>query len=71
MNEYEWWLASAPALERIIDPSLFPLTSRVGEAAGQAYEGAYDPEYAHSFGLERIIDGTSVLINKGGNILKS
>ncbi|MBP1989894.1 TetR/AcrR family transcriptional regulator [Paenibacillus eucommiae] len=65
MDENEWWLAHAPVLERLIDPAQFPIASRVGEAAGEAHQGAFNPEYAYSFGLERIIEGTGVLIAAG------
>lgn len=64
MDESEWWLAHAPVLERLIDPSQFPLASRVGEAAGQANQGPHNPEHAYSFGLERIMDGIGVLIRR-------
>lgn len=64
MDELEWWIAHAPSLERLVDDSKFPLASRVGEAAGQANQGAQNPQHAYAFGLERIIAGTVALINK-------
>ncbi|GIH99751.1 TetR/AcrR family transcriptional regulator [Planobispora takensis] len=62
MSETEWWLASAPALEKVMDASRFPVASRVGQAAGQAHNGATDPAHALDFGLARILDGVAALI---------
>lgn len=62
MTEAEWWVAHAPLLEKIIDPALFPVGTRVGTSAGQAYGGASSPEYAFRFGLDRIVAGIAELI---------
>ncbi|MBG0830907.1 TetR/AcrR family transcriptional regulator [Planomonospora sp. ID67723] len=62
MSETEWWLASAPVLDKVMDPSHFPVASRVGQAAGQAHQGASDPVHALTFGLARILDGVAALI---------
>ncbi|GAA3161989.1 TetR/AcrR family transcriptional regulator [Planomonospora alba] len=62
MSETEWWLASAPVLDKVMDASRFPVASRVGEAAGQAHQGAVDPAHALAFGLARILDGVAGLI---------
>ncbi|EGG31258.1 TetR/AcrR family transcriptional regulator [Paenibacillus sp. HGF5] len=65
MDDDEWWLSYSPALARIVEWERFPVASRVGEAAGQAHQNAYNPEHAYAFGLERIIEGTGVLIENG------
>lgn len=57
MSDAQWWAASAPVLEQVIDGSRYPLAGRVGTAAGEAYGAASDPERAFAFGLERILDG--------------
>jgi AcrR family transcriptional regulator len=62
MTEAEWWIAHAPLMEKLIDPALFPVATRVGTAAGQAYGGASSPEYAFRFGLDRIVAGIAELI---------
>ncbi|WP_068924731.1 TetR/AcrR family transcriptional regulator [Planobispora rosea] len=62
MNETEWWLASAPVLDKVMDASRFPVASRVGTAAGQEHQGASDPAHALAFGLARILDGVADLI---------
>ncbi|MCM3494375.1 TetR/AcrR family transcriptional regulator [Paenibacillus lactis] len=65
VDDDEWWLNYAPALERMVDWKRFPVASRVGVSAGQAHQNAYNPEHAYVFGLERIIEGTGVLIERG------
>jgi AcrR family transcriptional regulator len=62
MTEEEWWVAHAPLLDKLINPTRFPVATRVGTAAGQEYQGAMSPEFAFHFGLERIVDGIVVLI---------
>jgi hypothetical protein len=67
MTDAEWWVIHAPLLDKIIDPTLFPVATRVGTSAGQAYQGASSPEHAFTFGLDRILAGISELIS-GKNI---
>jgi len=62
MTDAEWWVTRAPLLDKIIDPARFPVATRVGTSAGQEYNGASSPEYAFTFGLERILAGISDLI---------
>jgi AcrR family transcriptional regulator len=62
MTDAQWWAASGPLLARVLDPERYPLASRVGSAAGAAYDGATDPAYAYEFGLERVLDGLAALL---------
>ncbi len=62
MTDAEWWVARAPLLDKIIDPTRFPVATRVGTAAGQEYQSASSPEFAFTFGLERILAGIAELI---------
>ncbi|GAB3647994.1 TetR/AcrR family transcriptional regulator C-terminal domain-containing protein [Glycomyces tarimensis] len=64
MNEQEWWEANAPLLAKVLDTERFPTAVRVGRAAGEAYDAAYDPEHAFDFGLERALDGLASLIGR-------
>jgi AcrR family transcriptional regulator len=64
LNDNEWWLELSPVLDNITDWSRFPVSSRVGNAAGEMHQSAYSPEHAYLFGLERIIAGTAALIGK-------
>ncbi|MFI5972629.1 TetR/AcrR family transcriptional regulator [Streptomyces sp. NPDC051452] len=62
MSDAQWWAANAPLLARVFDPARFPLAARVGEAAGEAHQGVYNPEHAFDFGLRRVLDGLAQLI---------
>ncbi|GAA3959867.1 TetR/AcrR family transcriptional regulator [Actinomadura viridis] len=62
MNDEEWWRATAPVLEKLIDLERYPLGSRVGTVAGREHGGAVGPGHAFEFGLRRVLDGIEVLI---------
>ncbi|WP_433934383.1 TetR/AcrR family transcriptional regulator [Sorangium cellulosum] len=64
MTDVEWWVATAPLLDKVIDAKRFPVATRVGQSAGHAYQGASSPEHAFRFGLERILDAVSLLISE-------
>ncbi|AUX21918.1 TetR family transcriptional regulator [Sorangium cellulosum] len=63
MSDVEWWVATAPLLDKVMDARRFPVAARVGQSAGQAYQGASSPEHAFRFGLERILDAVALLIS--------
>lgn len=63
MTDEQWWYAHAPFLERIFDPRRYPTAARVGAAAGEAHQAAYDPVHAFEFGLRRVLDGIEVLVD--------
>ncbi|MGF6884494.1 AcrR family transcriptional regulator [Nocardia sp. GAS34] len=58
----QWWDIVGPILQRLIDPNKFPVSSRVGSAAGSEHNAAISPTHALSFGLDRILDGVADLI---------
>jgi AcrR family transcriptional regulator len=64
MSNEQWWGAHAPLLEKVFDASRYPTAARVGSAAGEAHGGAYEPEHAFEFGLQRVLDGIEVLIER-------
>jgi AcrR family transcriptional regulator len=64
MTDEQWWTATAPLLARVIDAATYPTAARVGTAAGAAHGGAYSPDHAWEFGLERVLDGLGVLIER-------
>jgi AcrR family transcriptional regulator len=66
MTDDEWWEANAPLLARIVDADAYPTAARVGAAAGAAHGGAYSPDHAWEFGLERVLDGLGALIERRG-----
>ena len=63
-SDVQWWTNLEPALAAMMDPAGFPLGSRVGQAAGEYHQSAGDPGAALDFGLERILDGVAVLIDR-------
>lgn len=62
ITDEQWWWAHAPLLTKVFDPARFPIAARVGAAAGEAHNAAYDPEHAFEFGLQRVLDGIEALI---------
>ncbi len=64
MTDKEWWLAHVPHLDQIGDTKNFPLSSRVGTAVGNEFDAPYDSDHAFEYGLERLLDGVSALVEK-------
>jgi AcrR family transcriptional regulator len=63
-SELEWWRATEPFVSRVFDPERYPTVARVGPVAGEAQQAAYDPRRAFAFGLERLLDGVAVLVDR-------
>jgi hypothetical protein len=64
MDDAQWWASAAPLLAQVLDPKDYPLAGRVGSTAGAARSSAHDPDHAYRFGLERVLDGLAVLIDR-------
>jgi AcrR family transcriptional regulator len=64
LSDTEWWSQNAPLLARVFDAAKYPLAARVGTAAGAAHGAASSPAHAYAFGLERVLDGLSVLVER-------
>ncbi|MET8623619.1 TetR/AcrR family transcriptional regulator [Kitasatospora sp. NPDC004669] len=64
LTDAQWWEANAELLARVFDPERYPVAARVGAAAGQVHGGAYSPEHAYAFGLDRVLDGLAALIKE-------
>lgn len=58
----QWWQAQADAFQALLPPGAFPLSERVGAAAGAFYGGAANAAFAYEFGLQRVLDGLAQLI---------
>lgn len=58
----EWWSQAGPILAGVMDPAKYPHASRIGEAAGTAYDAPTDPHRAYTFGLQTILAGLAVRI---------
>jgi len=64
ISDAEWWEINAPVLERVMPGGRYPVSARVGQAAGQEYNAISDPERSFHFGLQRILDGLADLLNR-------
>ncbi|GGK94255.1 TetR/AcrR family transcriptional regulator C-terminal domain-containing protein [Mangrovihabitans endophyticus] len=62
--DIQWWQVAGPALAKVLDPSRFPIAGRVGTAAGQVHQAAYNLEHEYVFGLDRLIEGIAALIHR-------
>jgi AcrR family transcriptional regulator len=63
IDDNEWWATSGPLLARVLHETAYPIAARVGSAAGAAQGSAYGPGHAYTFGLARVLDGLSTLID--------
>ena len=64
LTDEQWWEAAAPALAEVYQPGRFPVADRVGQAAGQAHQAAFDAEHEYAFGLDRLIEGIAALVDR-------
>lgn len=62
MTDDEWWEQWAPLLEKVFDPTRFPVAARVGAAAGSEYNAPADPARSFEFGLARLLDGIEAFV---------
>lgn len=66
LTEEQWWRANAPLLAAFADPGRYPTAARVGSAAGSEHGAAYAADGGFGFGLARILDGVSLLVDANG-----
>jgi len=55
-DDQSWWDTAGPLLAQVLDADTYPLSTRVGAAAGAAHASAHDPRHAYAFGLGRILN---------------
>ncbi|WP_050986940.1 TetR/AcrR family transcriptional regulator [Saccharomonospora xinjiangensis] len=60
----EWWTEYEPLLAKVLDAERFPMAGEVGNAVGEEYYGPNAPELAFEFGLEVLLDGIAVLVDR-------
>ena len=63
LTDTEWWYTVEPFLRDATVGREYPVAERVGKVAGETY-GAHDPEGSFAFGLERVLDGIALLIER-------
>jgi len=66
MTDAQWWERAWPVLAGIpaADAAHYPISSRVGQAAGEAHNAAENPAYTFRFGLARVLDGIEALVRE-------
>jgi AcrR family transcriptional regulator len=62
LSDYDWWMTIEPYL-KTVDYTPYPVANRIGPIVGELY-GLGDPEMAFKFGVERLLDGFAVLIER-------
>jgi AcrR family transcriptional regulator len=64
LTDEEWWRQISPTLTHVMSGTgkHFPVAGRVGTAVGEQFQSVIDPTHALTFGLTRILDGISLLI---------
>ncbi|MCZ4080398.1 TetR/AcrR family transcriptional regulator [Rhodococcus sp. H36-A4] len=65
MTDAQWWAATAPVLERVMNHADYPVSARVGTAASTSYGAVTDPVHEYVFGVDCILDGVAALIESG------
>ncbi|SFR99266.1 transcriptional regulator, TetR family [Agrococcus baldri] len=65
-SDLEWWLQTGAVLEEVMDGSRYPVSGRVGQAAGEDY-GLGDAERSFRFGLEMIVVGAMALADRASS----
>jgi len=64
MTDEQWWALNAELLEGLMEPSLYPTTTRVGAAYRAVEQSALDSVSDFEFGLQRVLDGIAVFIDR-------
>ncbi|MEV6447999.1 TetR/AcrR family transcriptional regulator [Amycolatopsis sp. NPDC051716] len=66
MTDAQWWERAWPVLAGIpaADAAHYPISARVGQAAGEAHNAAENPAYTFRFGLARVLDGIEALVSE-------
>lgn len=62
MTDAQWWEVVAPELDAVIPDGRFPLSERVGTAAGERHQAPGAPDEVFDFGLVCLLDGLRPLI---------
>lgn len=64
MTDQQWWDINAPVLDRVMADADYPISGRVGQAAGAEYHSIGDAARSFEFGIARIVDGVEVLLSR-------
>jgi AcrR family transcriptional regulator len=64
ITDEQWWALNQPLLKDKVDPASFPTITKIGEAYQAAEFQPHDPERNFEFGLQRMLDGIEVFIDR-------
>jgi AcrR family transcriptional regulator len=64
ITDEQWWALNAELLAGLMEPSRYPTTTRVGQAYRAAEQAGVDPVSDFEFGLQRLLDGIAVFIDR-------
>ena len=64
MTDAQWWQANSVMLTKLMDMSRFPIAAAVGTTVGTAHGTAHDVAHNFEFGLQRILDGIEVFVQR-------
>lgn len=66
VSDLEWWQANAPILDQVMTEDDFPVSGRVGQAVGEAYQAVTSHQAIYEYGLEVILDGLEARLRAAG-----
>lgn len=64
LSDADWWAANQPLLAQALDPVHYPRAVRIGAAAGESQNSAWNAGAAWDFRLTRTLDGLAALIDR-------
>jgi len=64
MTDEQWWALNEELLKGLVEPERYPTTVRVGQAYKAAQEAGPDHIRSFEFGLQRVLDGIEVFIDR-------
>lgn len=62
LADAEWWSIVAPALDHLMGGDDFPVSGRVGNSLGAAFDAARDPQRSYHVGVTLVLDGVEKII---------
>lgn len=63
LTDLEWWAVIAPALEHLMSDDDYPVSGRVGNTLGAAFDAARNPQRTLDVGVTIVLDGIANLIH--------
>ncbi len=64
ISDEQWWALNEELLKGLVEPDRYPTTVRVGQAYKAAREVGPDHMRSFEFGLQRVLDGIEVFIDR-------